>query len=456
LAWIAWLLCGLTVALVIGAIVFAVLNSPASSGALIDFSVFFAASVGFAGVGALIVTRHAANRVAWIMIGGALTWALVQFLEQYAVYGFVTRPDSLPVPQVLLGLRMMIAGIAPALHLILLPLYFPTGQLPSPRWRHLVRLTVGAIVLFTLSWAVSKQTLTVYYGSAVLANPLSIERLGGLEGMVEIGGFFLLVALVAAAVMSLALRFYRSGGIERQQIKWLAYAFSFVPLALLAEGVYGSVDGIRVFICFLQYFVLIGIPLAIGFAILRYRLYDIDIIINRTLVYAPLSGILAGLFGGLTALFQWLSVQLMGAQSIAAIVLSAFTVFGAIIPLRDSLQALVDRHFKVAPSPGERGPVSAAGKQAVVPRSMDAGMEQDGTPAYIEQLREELAGLHADLASRSASEQELRQLLARLEERISSPPQDAITTSREQPRSADPQESAPHSHTEPGQRTLAK
>jgi hypothetical protein len=326
--------------------------------------------------------------------------------------------------------------------ILLLFYLFPTGRF-VPRWTRWPALLFLIVVVVT----------AMIPGSRLHPGNWQVE--------------FESLVLAVMVLTGIAVQIYRYRHISdytaRQQTKWVVLAFS---LALVGYTILFSLPAISPafqpgtladFVCrFLVIGCMLLIPMSFGIAITRYHLWDIDLVINRTLVYAPLSGMLAGLFGGLTALFQWLSVQLMGAQSIAAIVLSAFTVFGAIIPLRDFLQALVDRHFKVAPSPGERGPVSAAGKQAIVPRSMDAGMEQDGTPAYIEQLREELAALHADLASRSASEQELRQLLARLEERISSPPQEAITTSRVRPRSAAPQESAPHSHTEPGQRTLAK
>jgi hypothetical protein len=333
-AWLGWSLCGLTVALVAGAIVFALLNGPASRSDLIDFSVFFAASVGFAGVGALIVTRHAGNRVAWFMIGGALISTLVQLLEQYAFYGLVTQPGSLPAPQVLLGLRMMLVGVAPALHLVLLPLYFPTGQLPSPRWRHVVRLAVGGVVLFAVSLAVSRQALTVHSGSTALANPLSIEWMARLAGVIEIGGYSLLVVLVTAAVMSLALRFYRSTGIERQQIKWVAYAFSFLPLALLA-GIYIA---------------LVGIPLAIGIAILRYRLYDIDIVINRTLVYGSLSATLLLVFYTLVTSVGWMiggitRGTMTDEEPGLALVVSTLAVLALFRPLRARIQRFIDRRF---------------------------------------------------------------------------------------------------------------
>ena len=196
----------------------------------------------------------------------------------------------------------------PALMLLMcfVPLYFPDGRLVSPRWRWVVRLAL----FFSVTLAVGSALSPGEIQNEGIANPLGIEALRPVFDRLEIPVLALYFTFLFASAASLVVRFRRSGSVERQQIKWLAFAALAIPGWFLTNAPIEAVSR-TLFLVMDALFVSAMIPLAAGVAVLRYRLYDIDVIVNRTLVYVTLTASLALVyFGGVTAaraLFQTLT-----------------------------------------------------------------------------------------------------------------------------------------------------
>lgn len=297
-------------------------------------------SLSFSLVGALIIARRPGHVIGWLLLLIGLPLALEQVGLQYATYTFLTRPGSLPWGDLVLWLTFGSWGMAYG-GIALLVLLFPTGRPLSPRWRWVGWLTIAA----TIGWVgLTYIALWPYRGPALLAETAP----PGLETVERVGLAFLnlITATFLAAVVSAILRLRRSGGIERQQLKWFVYAVTLtisvmLMLTLLVnlapEINTGTVQNIANLVYSLAFS---AIPIAIGMAILRYRLWDIDRLINRTLVYGSLTASVIGLYilavGGLGAL-----LQTQGNLFIAILATGIVAVLFA--PLRDRLQRGVNR-----------------------------------------------------------------------------------------------------------------
>jgi hypothetical protein len=293
----------------------------------------------FAVVGALLVAKRPDNRVGWIMSAAALIAGIFSALETYAAYVMTTRgrPDALAV------LGAWANGwywlLLLALVFIYLPLLFPDGRLLSRRWLPVAVLPAigiaGIMVLGSLAETFSGQTFDYR-----IDNPIGIEGLANVE---ELPVFVVLTGIYAigavGAVASLAVRFRRSRGTERQQLKWFLYAAAPILTIPVLESLPEFVDAL-VFA-----WVLLGLPAAVGIAVLRYRLYDIDVVINRTLVYGSLTAALALVYvGSVTGLQQLLS-PVVGEGNNLAIVASTLLIAALFGPLRRRVQGFIDRRF---------------------------------------------------------------------------------------------------------------
>jgi hypothetical protein len=239
-------------------------------------------AVGFAAyptVGALVASRRPENAVGWLLCGVGLAIASWIFVNQYSAYAIFMRPDSLGAE-----VAAYLANMNPGAYLaIFVPLLFPDGRLPSRRWRPVVWLVGVGIAVH------------VVQGVGYL-HPLGIELPRGvLEALTNLEVVLLGVGIVGA-VASVAVRLWHARGEERQQIKWLLYAASVVVVGYLAS-VLSPPSLTRIFwgLTFLGF---AAMPLGIGIAILKYRLYDIDVVINRTLVYGVLTALLALIYFG--------------------------------------------------------------------------------------------------------------------------------------------------------------
>jgi hypothetical protein len=238
---------------------------------------------------------------------------------------------------------------------LFVPLYFPDGRLLSPRWRPVLWLallfSVGFGVVFGALFPGEMDELSPGIGGDVpgIVNPLGIEALRSLDRVPQIDIILpvLLIVLVLCSVASLVVRFRRSSGEERQQMKWLTYAVAAAFATLLLEMSLPADSAWNPAVDSLDNLVGVGLPVAVGIAILKYRLYDIDIIINRTLVYGSLT-VMLGLiyFGGVAttqALFRALTGQEQQPQ--LAVVVSTLAIAALFMPLRRRIQSFIDRRF---------------------------------------------------------------------------------------------------------------
>ena len=299
----------------------------------------------FAVVGAVLVAKRPTNIIGWIMATVALMMALFHAGLIYAVYVMATRgqPDALAVVGAWIGNWYWYLLLA--LTLIYVPLFFPDGRLPSHRWVPVAVLpgigTLGTVVLGALTETLVLDPVVkdVHYR---IENPIGIEGLGRVEDLPIFGLLTgLLFVGLLGAVASVVVRFRRSRGVERQQMKWFLYAVALMlafPLEVvgyLPEIVSNVLFGV----------VLIALPTAIGIAVLRYRLYDIDLVINRTLVYGPLTAMLALFYLGGVVSMQYAFRTLTGQESQVAIVASTLVIAALFNPLRRRVQGFVDRRF---------------------------------------------------------------------------------------------------------------
>ena len=229
--------------------------------------------------------------------------------------------------------------------LVFLPLMFPDGRLPSRRWRWVGWLGGASVGVIAVLAAVF---LWPERGVALLKDPTS-EGQGSqwmLDLLVEAVAFPLMLLAGLAAVISLFARFRRARGDERQQITWFAYAAALTLFwTFLVEGIPDSNPLFEALTAVFGVLVIPSIPIAAGVAIFRYRLYDIDRIINRTLVYAALTGILVAVYVGGVVALQTLFRSLTGGESTLAVVASTLAIAALFNPLRRVIQAFIDRRF---------------------------------------------------------------------------------------------------------------
>jgi MFS family permease len=299
----------------------------------LDFTAFMV-------VGALIVARRPSNAIGWLFSGVGLL-AMAAFLaEEYTLFAYVTRPGALPGAIVAAWYWAWAAFPVFGLTFTFTLLLFPTGRLLSPCWRPLAWLAgldLGAITVL----AALQPTLTVGHDKRAVANPIGISGLPhpeqGAVGAV-LTGLFTLTAI--AACVSLVLRFRRARGEERQQVKWFAYAASLMVIAFLVGALLVPAGGDLI-----AALTIALLPVAVGIAILRYRLYDIDRLINRTLVYGLLTAIL-GLGYAATVLVLGQLFGGIGAEPPSWVVAGATLAVAALFqPARRRIQQAVDRRF---------------------------------------------------------------------------------------------------------------
>ena len=267
------------------------------------------AAVLYATLGALVV-RRAGNIIGWMLLGIGAGQAIMSLASAYAVLG-ITHPGTLPAPE-LVGLLAEWSFVPVLTGLGFMLLLFPSGSLPSPRWRPFAGLGLLATALTMIGFVVRPRLVALPSPgdtSLMFENPLGIRSLGPVLSTVLIGtinGLAVLgTVIVAAAFVSLTVR-YRSGGREvRQQIKWIALAAAVVAasqlvalLALAATGDASNPVTVTAYVV-VPVTALFGIPAIITLAILKYGLYQIDVIINRAVQYGLLSAALTGVYAGI-------------------------------------------------------------------------------------------------------------------------------------------------------------
>ena len=340
--WLAWLVWTLTVACALSLPVLTMLNEQTES--LIVILPVGAWVVTSSTVGALIVSRRPENPIGWILCVSSFLLAFTVFSSLYAFYTLVIRPGSLPAGEVAAWFSTWVLNPTYWLFIYLF-LLFPNGRLLSRRWR-LLLWTNGVLMAMGIAVEAFSPGPIASLEPATVRNPLGVEAAAEVFAVVGELGSYLFTALLVVSVVSVCLRFRRAGGIERQQIKWLAYAAALLGVvaivAMLGEVLLGDS---RWWFFLMAVLSLFGVPISIGAAVLRYRLYDIDVIINRTLVYGALTATLVATYFGGIVLLQRVFVVLTGEKSTLAVVASTLVIAALFNPLRRRIQSFIDRRL---------------------------------------------------------------------------------------------------------------
>jgi signal transduction histidine kinase len=254
---------------------------------------------GWTVVGALLASRNPKNPIGWVMMAFGLGFLLSGLLEELSHYTFETDPGALPFdtfwPWV--ASWIFILGLTPVPLLLLL---YPTGSVPSPRWRPVLWAVLGASSLGIVTTIVRAERL--YAGDLRIPNPTAVPSLDAIAELVQgVVGIVYLAVLAPLTILALILRFRRSRGVERQQIRWLAYVGAISGVALLAAivtsiGLGPNETTLASEMSFYVFFIALGlgVPAAIGFALLRYGLWDLDVVLKKTLVAAILVILITG------------------------------------------------------------------------------------------------------------------------------------------------------------------
>jgi hypothetical protein len=299
---------------------------------------FLVAAVSAATVGAVLASRRPRHPVGWLLLGLGLSLTVHGVTYVYVRYGLLARPGALPATDYLAGFSAgtVVSWLACAGFVLLLT---PTGKLPSPRWRWWARAAAAAPAIFVLGSAVDPAPL--YPDYPTIGNPLAVpsDLVGPLRTATGVTLAITVLGLPIAAT-SLVVRFRRTRGIERQQLRWLALAAALAPLAVVVVVAGVEVGNWAVSNWAAGLYLALP-PLATGAAILRYRLYDLDRIISRTLSYGLLTVLLgAGYVGIVLGLGQ-----LLGRDSSLVVAGATLVVAGIFQPARRRVQAAVDRRF---------------------------------------------------------------------------------------------------------------
>ncbi len=249
-------------------------------------------------VGALLASRDPGNRIGRLMMMAGLATVLGGFGEEYLIYGLETRPGSLPGSEFGAVLSNL-AGGPLLVALVLVVLLFPTGRVPGPRWKFLPPTMFGLLALVVAGTVLKPGPIDAVV-IVVVENPMGVEVLDNVANLARTIGFLGLLPALAAAIVALILRFRRSRGEERQQIRWLVYVVAVVGLLILISIVQDLLlkAGVLGDVLFVSIVVMagIGVPAAIGIAILKYRLYELDVVVKKTVLYAIVALLLIGTF----------------------------------------------------------------------------------------------------------------------------------------------------------------
>ena len=291
----------------------------------------------FSVVGAIVASRHPRNTIGWLFCAIGLAVGFNGLAGGYAEYWLVSGRGSRSLGETAAWFGSW-AWTAQTIAMTFLLLLFPDGRLPSPRWRPVAWLAGLGQGGFVVGYALNAGPLEDF---PQVVNPYGVDspvvRVVGVAGILVVAG-----SMVASAV-SLIVRARRAGRVERQQIKWLAYGGAVVVGTSLVAGAI-AIWSVTVTILIINLALLV-LPLFTGIAIVGYRLYDIDIIINRTLVYAALTATLALVYFGGVAGLQRLLSPMMGEGNGLAVVASTLLIAALFNPLRRRIQAFIDRRF---------------------------------------------------------------------------------------------------------------
>ena len=341
---LAWLLAGLVAIVTLVQVPLTLQQSPPATLGALAGTIAWGVAIPwtYAFLAALIINRQPGNRVGWLL----LLVGLSGVIPTTAILGMMPEPVRI-TPGVWLLTSVDNWSWVPLIFAIfLIPLNFPTGRPPTPRWRWVNWLAVAMAVFFIVLISLVSTTGPADE-SWRLANPIGFIPVEWVNGPFLIVWGIGLVTVVGASVASLFVRFRRGSRVEREQIKWLLYAGAFllvvypVTFFLTPPGATNDAWG-----NLLLTVAILALPVAIAIAILRYRLYDIDVIIRKTLVYAALTVLLGLVYFGSVILLQRVLGTLTGIErSPLAVVVSTLIIAALFTPLRRRIQDWIDRRF---------------------------------------------------------------------------------------------------------------
>ena len=345
LSRIAWALTGVGLALLALATAFIILNIPAgrlpNEAAWYDDLIITASLAVAIVVGGFVAARLPRNPYGWLLlIFGIANGALQGLAEGYLIYSYVVAPEPLPFAS--LGFILAAMSFATWMSIIpLLFLLFPSGRLPSRRWWPFAGLIILAYLTMTiLLWQSPSAAFTP------LPNPFQATGAAGpvIDTVTSTALTFILFFAIPVSALSVVVRAIRARGPERQQYKWLGLASLLLIATILLNSeivplLPGTLDAL------LEAAAYAGVPLAVGVAVLRYRLWDIDVIIRKTVLYAVVTILLGVVYTALVVVFQGIFTRITGQDSPAALVLSTLAIAGLFTPLRRAVQSFIDRRF---------------------------------------------------------------------------------------------------------------
>jgi hypothetical protein len=298
-------------------------------------------AIGFSTVGAVIASRSShENSIGWLFCAIGLSFGVIHFSAEYAIYALLAQPGTLIGGEVAAWILSW-GWILAVGFIVFLALLFPDGRLPSHRWRWFAWLSL--LLIFTGAlWGAFTPGSILSLGR--INNPLGVEGLPNVWKLTQT----LMLTLIFVSAASLVVRLRRARGVERQQIKWFTYTGVVASSAALLTYTISEPTG-ALWLEWVGYVVmqvaLIGMPISMGIAILRYRLYEIDLLINRTLVYVSLTATLVALYFVGIVVLQRFIVLLTGQQSTLAVVASTLLIAALFTPLRRRIQGFIDRSF---------------------------------------------------------------------------------------------------------------
>jgi hypothetical protein len=338
-SWLAWSASALSLALTAITVLLIVLLIRSDTPIYYYWLETSMVAVGYSTVGAIVASRLPESPIGWLFCAIGLIFGLSHFSAEYAAYALLGPSRSLPAGEAFAWLTSWVWVFGLGL-IVYLDLLFPNGRLPGARWRWFAWFTAIVLVPAAILGALSPGLIL----SSTLINPLGVEGLPNVSRAIEA----FMYGLIVVGASSMLARLRHAGRIERQQIEWFAYATAVaISGVILKNTVYPAVGVTWVWWVGLV-LTTVGVvssPVAMGIAIFRYRLYQIDLIINRTLVYGSLTAVLACVYLGGVVFLQYAFRALSGEGSQLAVVASTLIIAALFIPLRRRIQSFIDRRF---------------------------------------------------------------------------------------------------------------
>jgi hypothetical protein len=342
--WLAWYTCAVSLALTaLGILLLALSEAHRGVPVFEDWVENAVIAVGFSTVGAIIAPRFpSGNPIGWLFCAIGFIAGTILFGSEYAYYALLARQGSLPGGDALAWIVSWLWVVHAGLFAFL-ALLFPDGRLPTPRWRPLAWTVVVAMVFGTVTAAFSPGPIN---SLSPIRNPLGIQDAPHLHGSIEV----LMYSLTLAAAASLLARLRGAGDTERQQIKWFAYAAAVAAVGAIVSYVVSDEVYARWLVWDIGYVATViglgGLPIAMGVAIVKYRLHDIDLIISQTLVYGALTAVMAGIFEITLVILQHVLLVLTRVENSQLAYFATAMVMAILFePLKRRIDAFVEGRF---------------------------------------------------------------------------------------------------------------